>query len=147
MKCHRHLTWTILSNIKDENAIKWYSPNNFFSVDTCISNFFCWFGMFLILWDNIRCSPKYWNPHRKSFLSVLNSQKTYMEMSSLKQVRPIISIGNGQAWMTTTNRVWETLYYLPLRGGVGNRCFYYLILLLLLFNYFHREWASFDDHH
>ena len=31
--------------------------------------------------------------------------------------------------------------------GVGNRCFYYLILLLLLFNYFHKEWASLDDHH
>ena len=60
----------------------------FFSVDSCSSNFFCWFGMFLILWDNIRCSPKYWNPHRKSFLPVPKSQKTYMEMSLSKQIWP-----------------------------------------------------------
>ena len=44
MKCHRHLTWTILSNIKDENAIKWYSPNYFFSVDSWSCNFF------LLIW-------------------------------------------------------------------------------------------------
>ena len=122
MKCHRHLTWIILSNIKDENAIKWYSPNYFFPLIHAVLTHFCWFGMFLILWNNIRCSPKYWNPHRKSFLPVPKNQKTYMEMSLSKQIWPIWS-GNGQAWMTTTNRMWETIHYLSLMGQVGNRWF------------------------
>ena len=40
MKCHRHLTWTILSNIKDKNAIKWYSPNYFFPLIHAVLTFF-----------------------------------------------------------------------------------------------------------
>ena len=43
-------------------------------------------------------------------------------MSLSKQIWPIWS-GNGQAWMTTTNRMSETIHYLSLMGEVGNRWF------------------------